>query len=365
MTPLTPVDHRSRLRIVLAAVVSVIAWIVLQAASPRPAISWSEEMLEAADRMQQATATVAQFCEAAGIQVDESRDPNRTCLIGPEYTPLFTTLGQLEAKRTTINPDVAGLLVHLLLEAGVTAGDTIAVGASASFPALSMATLAAAEAMDVIPITIISLGSSSYGATRPEFNLLHIYELLLDEGLLATPAAGISLGGENDVGTEFDSVLREALLRQIRTSGIPLISDPDLNGNVNQRLAIYSGTVENGVAAFVNIGGSDANLGVSPLVLEVTPGLNTELTLPPPNERGVLFEMGARGVPVIHLLHVRGLAQRYGLPWDPIPLPNPGATVLRNVVTKPTRSFWLITAGYFASLGLIAFAGRDRSTNRA
>ncbi len=365
MTPLTPVDRRSRLRIVLAAVVSVIAWIVLQAASPRPAISWSEEMLEAADRMLQATTTVAQFCEAAGIQVDESRDPNRTCLIGPDYTPLFTTLGQLEAKRTTINPDVAGLLVHRLREAGVTAGDTIAVGASASFPALLIATLAAAEAVDVIPVTIISLGSSSYGATRPEFNLLHIYELLLHEGLLSTPAAGISLGGENDVGAEFDAVFREALLQQIRTSGIPLISDPDLTGNVNQRLAIYSGTGENGVAVFVNIGGSDANMGVSPLVLEVTPGLNTELTLPPSNERGVLFEMVARGVPVIHLLHVRGLAQRYGLPWDPIPLPHPGATVLRNIVTKPTRSFWLITAGYCASLGLIAVAGRDRSTNRA
>jgi len=317
-------------------------------------------MLEAADRMSQATTTVAQFCVATGIQVDESRDPNRTCLIGPEYTPLFTTLGQLEAKRTTINPDVAGLLVHLLREAGVNAGDMIAVGASASFPALLIATLAAAEAMDVIPVTIISLGSSSYGATRPEFNLLHIYELLLDEGLLSTPAAGISLGGENDVGAEFDAVFGEALLRQIRISGIPLVSDPDLNGNVNQRLAIYSGTVENGVAVFVNIGGSDANLGISPLVLEVTPGLHTELTLPPPNERGVLFEMGARGVPVIHLLHVRGLAQRYGLPWDPIPLPNPGATVLRNIVTKPTRSFWLITAGYFASLGLIAFARRGR-----
>ena len=34
--------------------------------------------------------------------------------------------------------------------------------------------------------------------------------------------------------------------------------------------------------------------------------------------------MAARGVPVIHLLYVKGLADRYGLPWDPVPLPGPG-----------------------------------------
>jgi hypothetical protein len=27
---------------------------------------------------------------------------------------------------------------------------------------------------------------------------------------------------------------------------------------------------------------------------------------------------------VIHLLYVRGLTQRYGLPWDPSPIPVPG-----------------------------------------
>jgi poly-gamma-glutamate system protein len=37
--------------------------------------------------------------------------------------------------------------------------------------------------------------------------------------------------------------------------------------------------------------------------------------------RGLLFEFAARGVPVIHLLHVRGLAKDNGLPYDPVPLP--------------------------------------------
>ena len=51
-----------------------------------------------------------------------------------------------------------------------------------------------------------------------------------------------------------------------------------------------------------------------------------DIEAPPLPDRGVLFEMAAQGTPVIHLLHVRGLALRYGLPWDPIPLPAPGTT---------------------------------------
>jgi poly-gamma-glutamate system protein len=350
---MTTAERHSSGRFVVAAVLSIVAWIVLQATSPRQTISWSDEMLAAAEQMQRATVALGRWCETAGIEVDEALDPNRTCLIGPEYTELFTTLGQLEAKRTTTSPDFAGLLVHLLGEAGVTAGDTIAVGASASFPALLVAILAAADAMDLLPFAVISLGSSSYGATRPEFNLLHIYEALLDEGLVTSPPAGISLGGERDVAAEFDSAFREGLLQQIHMSGSPLVYDSDLRRNVGRRMAIYQAGGGHEAAAFVNIGGSDANLGTSPLVFEVAPGLNTNLSLPPRDERGVLFEMAARGVPVIHLLHIRGLAQRYGLSWDPIPLPQPGSTVLREPVTPAGWGFWLLTLAYFVVLGLV------------
>jgi hypothetical protein len=115
------------------------------------------------------------------------------------------------------------------------------------------------------------------------------------------------------------------------------------------------------VAAFVNIGGADANLGSSPLVLKVDPGLNTELALPALELRGVLFEMAARGVPVIHLLNIRGLALRYGLPWDAVPLPEPGATRLRDDTGWRDTAFWLITTAYLVALALIAVAWPGRS----
>ncbi len=355
MKPDLPIDRRTQQRIVAAGIVSLLAWIALQAFSPRVSIPWSEEMLEAALRMERAVNAVARYSESVGIEIDESLDPNRTGLIGPEMSPLFTTLGQLEAKRTTTNPDVAALIVHLLRRAGVSAGDTIAVGGSASFPALMIATVAAAEAMGVHPLTVLSLGSSAYGATRPGLNLLHVYELLLDESVLSTVPAAVSLGGEGDLGAEFEPAFRERLLQQIRMSGIPLLLEPDLRGSVARRMAIYGRP-----GAFVNIGGADANLGISPLVLELEPGLNTQVALPPAAQRGVLFEMAARGVPVIHLLHIRGLALRYGLPWDPVPPPEPGVTRLHDETRARGVRFWLITASYFVALALFALAGRSR-----
>jgi len=350
-----PVAGRTKVKIMLAAIVSLVAWPVLQTVPPAQSIQWSQDMREAANRMVEAIAAVARFCGTAGIPISESLDPNRTCLIGPEYTPLFTTLGQLEAKRTTTNPDMAGLLVHILSRAGVSAGDTIAVGASASFPALVIAILTAAEALGVQPVTILSLGASSYGATRPGFNLLHIHELLLNEGIISTVPAAVSLGGERDAGSEFDPAVREDLVRQIRNSAIPLVVEADLRGSVARRMAIYlDASRGRRLAAFVNIGGSAANLGISPKVLTVEPGLNTQLDLPPEEERGVLYEMAARGIPVIHLLHIRGLALRYGLPWDPMPLPESATARLRDDgQTRPGR-FWLLTIAYFLSLVLIS-----------
>jgi len=355
------VDGRLTRRIVAAAVVSLVSWIALESLSPRPTVPWSEEMHDAAGRMREAIAVITGHHEIVGIQIDGALDPNRTGLIGPEYTELFTTLGQAEAKRTTTNPDVSALMVHLLRRAGVMPGDTIAVGASASFPALMIATVVAAEAMGAHPVAILSLGASSYGATRTDLDLLRVYQLLLTAGVISTPPTAISLGGEGDVGGDFEPAFREGLLERIRRSEVPLVHDPDLRQNVARRMAIYG---SGRITAFVNIGGNAANLGTSPMVLGVAPGLNESLPLPPSERRGVLYEMAARGVPVIHLLHVRGLALRHGLPWDPMPLPEPGTTPLVSDQEDRGWPFWLITGTYFAILLLLTVTARVGRVHR-
>jgi poly-gamma-glutamate system protein len=322
-------NRRLNRRVTTAGVVSLAVFVVVQIFSPKRPLPYADQMINAARLMEKAIAIVGSDYVKSGIEIDETIDPNHTGLVGPENSELTTTLGHLEAKRTTTNPDMAGLIVHLLHQVGVVAGDTIAVGSSASFPALMIATLAAAKTMEVYPVVILSLGASSYGGTNVDFNLLSIYQLLLRESVFTIQAAAISLGGENDIGQDFGPDIKERLLQQIQRSGILFIYEPDLQKNVAARMKIYQGNSSAGrISAFINIGGNYANLGTSTLVLEIKPGLNGNVSLPAKSERGVLFEMAAQDIPCIHLLFIKGLAMKYGLPWDPIPLPKSGALEL-------------------------------------
>jgi poly-gamma-glutamate system protein len=366
MSSRTPgaVSPQTRTRFLQAGVASVVAWIALGVVAPGGAVPWTPAMRNAAGAMEAALESVSRFCQERDIAVDPRLDPNQTCLVGPEYTELFTSLGQIEAKRTTLSPDVAGLITHLLSQAGVGEGDRVAIGASGSFPGLLVATLMAVEALGASPVTILSLGASSYGATRPDFHLVTLHRLLEREGLVSAPPVALSLGGSGDQGREFDPVFREGLVSELQGTGVAVLPATDLESNVAERMAIYG---REDPTVFVNIGGAEANLGVSPLILEVPPGLlahesggSTGLYpvpshLPPASERGVLFEMLSLGKPVIHLLHVRGLSLRYGLPWDPIPLPDAGSTHFADNHAGKGIWFWLITCLYFLSLSYIGF----------
>ncbi len=317
-TRLTPV-------VSVTGLVSLGLYALVQVYAPPGRLACSDQMIEAARIMAKAVSLIGNHCDHNGIPIDETIDPNHTGLIGPGHSELSTTLGHLEAKRTTTNPNMAGLVVHLLHQAGVRAGDSVAIGCSASFPGLMVATLAAARAMNVRPIVILSLGASSFGGTRTDFNLLDIYELLRRDGVCPVPPAAVSLGGELDIAAELTESARQGLIRQIEKSGGAFIYEPDLQKNVARRMRIYqesSGSA--GVSAFVNIGGGYANLGTSELALALKPGLNTRMEIPGKPERGVLFEMAARRVPCVHLLFIQGLVAKYGLPWDPVPLPAPG-----------------------------------------
>jgi len=315
---------RLNLIVTAAGLASLAVYLLVEGFAPPRPMLYSDTTLDAARTMAKAVALIGRHCDQAGIAIDQTADPNHTGLVGPEHSDLETTLGNLEAKRTTTNPNFAGLVVHLLHQAGVSAGDTVAIGCSASFPGLMIAALAATKAMNVRPVVILSLGASSYGGTRMDFNLLDIYELLLRERIFTVAPAALSLGGEQDIAAGLEAGIRERLIRHIKESGIPFIYEPDLRQNVARRMRIYEqGSDAARISAFINIGGSYVNLGTSELALALKPGLNTRMEIPAKPERGVLFEMAAQGIPCIHLLFVKGLAIEYGLPWDPMPLPAP------------------------------------------
>jgi len=342
---------------------SLAAFLILRLAVEKPP-AVEEEMRRAADLMSRATAAVRACREAGGLSIDPAVDFNLTGLIGLGSSPITTSLGNLEAKRTTTNPDFAALAVFLLDRAGVGRGDAVAVGASGSFPALTAAVLCAAESLGVRALVIGSLGASEWGANDPRFDWLSLAQCLRRSGLLSFETLALSVGGEGDVGRDMSPQGREMLIEEAGSSGLPFLQEPDLAQNVNRRLALYDRAAgAAGIRAFVNIGGGYANLGTDSEILKLSPGLASFPRLPPPERQGVIFAMAARGVPVIHLLYVKGLCDRFRLPWDPRPLPDPGEGPLYGLKGGAPWAFLVVAAVYFALVLAVFIRGIRRGAD--
>ncbi|MDH7513054.1 MAG: poly-gamma-glutamate system protein [Clostridiales bacterium] len=348
-------SEKKRAFIYSLAFLSILSFILAKLIAEKPP-GIKGEMILASKLMREATDAVRRCQEAMGLVIDRNIDPNATGLIGFDTSQITTSLGNLEAKRTTTNPNFAGLLVRLLDEAGAKRGDAVAIGASSSFPALILASLCATKAMDLKPLLICSLGASQWGANNPDFHWLDIQECLQQAGLLNIQPLALSLGGEADSGQGMSPEGRDFLIREAGRRGLRVLEESDLQNNVRERLHLYEAAAgERGIKVFINVGGSYANLGTDSRILNLKPGLAEFHDLPPQERRGVVFEMASRGIPVIHLLYVKGLSERYGLPWDPSPLPEPGKGEIYKAKVLSGRPFFLVGATYLFLAGLLFF----------
>lgn len=283
--------------------------------------SYADVQRAAAERMQKAEALLKETVLAEGILIEDI-DLNETGLIGPEWTPLTTTPGLEDAKRTSLDPNFAALLTKYFMQAGLKAGDTIAVGSSGSFPGLLIATMCAAREMDLDPMVIASFGSSMYGATRLELNICRILSLLKQAELIDYDLIAVSPGGYNDYG---ESALwpdsRDTIARLAEETGVEYIDLNDIEKSIERRLELFGTDVK----CFVNVGGASANSGTSTYTLDFPNGLVTDPPkVPTTANRGLMYEYAARGIPVINMLNVRKMALDNGIAFDPVPLTQPG-----------------------------------------
>ncbi len=333
---------------------SILFFVLAKSFPSREAAKVKGEMIRASEIMAEAVNIIRECRGAKGLILDKNIDLNQTGLIGLEFSPITTSIGNIEAKRTTTNPNFAALIVFLLKEAKIESGDTIAVGASSSFPALIVAVLSAAKAMNLKPMVINSLGASQWGANSPGFHWLDMQNCLLKAGIFDAKPIGVSLGGARDEGSDMSPEGRSLLINEIRESGNFFLHEPDLTRNVKARMRLYEEKAgESKIKAFINIGGSWPNMGEDPEILKLRPGLVKTKQFPPPERRGVLFEMAALKIPVIHLLYIKGLVDRYGLSWDPVPLPQPGKGKIYQLVGKRQTSFLFLAAAYFLLVTIV------------
>lgn len=262
-------------------------------------------------------------------QIDPLIDINRTGLIGEEFTELTTTAGDLQAKRTSTNPDMAALICYLLIEAGVKEGDYVAVGASGSFPGLIVATLSACKSIGAKPLAICSVGASQWGANCIDFTVLDLFKWLSEIGF-ERPLL-FCYGGSDNKGSNFSEELRDRIRQKADYYGFAFYQGISFEEDAKKFFQLYMSNSHGRISAFVNIGGNFVNVGES-LAFALQTGLikNKKVF----DERSVSGLMNENGVPVINLLNMRKLTSKYGLPWDPIPLPKVSEERYRNLLKR-------------------------------
>lgn len=242
-------------------------------------------------------------------------DPWRCGLIGLEWSGLTTTLGELASKRTGCNPAWAVQFSRWFHELELKPGDHIAIYSSGSFPGLLLNALAAAEAMQLEPLLIVSLGASTWGANHPDAPWPVLAAELRRNGYVSKRADYYTLGGGAELGHGL-AAEAEALLRTAaKNAGVELLPAASLQ----EMVAVKSELLDrHQPRVFINIGGSQANLGDAEDVLRLPAGLlSGDETGTAGN--GVIGHALRHDIPVIHMLNVKSISNQVGIPYDTQP----------------------------------------------
>jgi poly-gamma-glutamate system protein len=319
---------QARLRpmwLALAAAVSIALWLVLEQALQRPIHPQFAEMLMAARSMQAASRVLWMEKDARGLTPSAQADPNRTGMIGQEYTPITTTIGELPAKRTATNPDFAAALVRQIASLALARGTPVVIVVSGSFVGGDVAAITATETLGLRPIVIASLSASMWGANEPEFNLTDMLSTLRERNVIRTRAVAAVLGGGGAIGGSMDADGVAALRRSAARDGVPIVEARPVAAVIDALLTRINGAAGDArPGAVINVGGALIGLGSCRESHEWSPGLTRRAPPCSDGTPGLAMRLAADGLPVLHIINMRRLALEWGLPFDPTPLPIPG-----------------------------------------
>lgn len=317
--------------------------------------------IDAAMKMQQAIEVLRKDRAAAGWALDDVNDPNQSALIGVQYSLITTDQGELGAKLTSINPNFAAVIVQMLLDVGVKEGDKVAVAFTGSFPALNIAVIIACEELKAEPVIITSVGASMWGANEPEFTYLDMESILFKAGVIHHRSAAASIGGGDDIGRSISQAGRLLIEEAIRRNDVAFITGKSLEECVRQRYTVYQEHAgDAGYRVFVNVGGGIAVLGSSENGDLIPPGLSMTYVQQNYPARGLIVNFWEQGLAIIHLLNIDRIAEQYGLPLAPVPLPSVGSGTIFSEERYDLRVAGFSAVVLFGVLLTIVFLDRDK-----
>jgi len=316
---------RSSWTLIVLTIVSLVMYLWANHSRVVRLSSVYDEKLIAAEWMNTAMDTLRASKYPQVDFIDDINDPNASTLIGQQFSPITTETGDLEAKWTALNPNMAAAMVDYFYSAGLESGDVIAVGLTGSLPGMNLAVYAATEALGIHPVVIASAGASSWGANDPNFTWLDMESILTRSGLMKYQSIAASIGGGDDIGRQLSPRGRDLLHQAIERNDMPLLFDENIEEAVATRMHVYDDVYPaNDYKLYVNIGGGVVSLGHSRNGELIGEGITDRLPSVNYPRRGVVHAMNMRGIPVLNVVNITSIADNFHLPLSPNPLPEPG-----------------------------------------
>jgi len=337
----------------LIALVALAGFILTERYSFSEKQPYYEEKIKAAKLAEKAFDLVKAERIKRGYPIDIESDPLQSGLIGELLTPVTTNPGHLPAKQTSINPNFAAVIVHMLKRAGVEEGMTVAIGLSGSFPALNICTLAAVKTLGLRPIIITSVGSSQWGANLPNFMWLDMESYLYEQRVFPYKSVAVSRGGIDDRALGLPRESRKMLDDVIARSGVSMMQFSNYDESVELRMSIYREYSEGkDIMAYINVGGGTTSVGGKVGKVMFKPGLNRTMPKGSADINSVMTRFAIEDVPVIHLTKIDVLAERYGLPLIPLRMPIVGEG---SIFVKESKSMPMV-AGLLVLIFILLIA---------
>lgn len=320
-----------------------------------PRIEYSQ-MVFAAKSMTRAIREINSSRENEDIPMDQKITPSNSGFIGIEFSQITTTLGNLEAKQTSTNPDFAALLVHWLIQLKLNPGQKAIIHASGSFPSLSIAAIVACETVGIEPIVFSSAGASSFGANIPDLTYWDIESYLWQKGIIKHRTQYASPGGNHDNGSSFweggMEIIQEAAVR----NQLDLIMPNSLKDAIERKWVFLERFKPIGV--FINIGGNQAALGNNRCSLNIPNGLIRKPLGCSESRKGLIHCFNEQNIPVIHFLNIRNIALQNGIALTPSIHQKPGQS---SLYYEEKKSLWLPIISFVLILVLLMqFRKRER-----
>jgi poly-gamma-glutamate system protein len=302
--------------LVAVTIVTIVLMTIVLSVKIRTQAPFYTDKIAASEQTARAFKVIRARVDSLRIPIDPVNDPNRTGLIGLQFSPITSERGDLQSKLTATNPNIAAMIVHLLRQVHVHRHDTVAVYMTGSTPALNIATVISLETVGATPIIVTAVGSAMWGANYPGLTMIDIEHALLDAGVITSRTIAATMGGHEETGRGLSPEGRALIDSSTIRNQIPLLAIHDVNEAIDLIIAAYG--PHSAIKTFIAISEQPNALDG----YDMPPGIIPAYSIK--QGSGLIPYFSQTGVDVINLTQMNNLAQHYGLPVAPIPLPATG-----------------------------------------